>query len=52
MRALAEEQGVPFAVIGRVHGEALVLGDKVSIPLASALDAWQNGVAEALAAEG
>ena len=50
--ALAEEQGVPFAVIGRVHGQALVLGDKVSIPLASALHAWQNGVAEALAAEG
>ena len=52
VRALAEEQGVPFAVIGRVHGEALELGDKVSIPLASAQDAWQNGVAEALAAEG
>ncbi len=50
--ALAAEHDVPFAVIGRVHGDALVLGDKVSVPLASALHAWQNGVAEALAADG
>ncbi len=50
--AMAAEQGVPFAVIGYVHGQALALGDKVSVPLASALHAWQNGVAEALAAEG
>ncbi len=50
-RAVADEHQVPFAVIGRVQGSALVLGDKVCVPLASARRAWQNGMAEALAAE-
>lgn len=50
--ALAEEQSVPSTVIGRVQGDAIEIGDKVSVPLASARHAWQNGVAEALAAEG
>ena len=50
--AAAEENGVPCTVIGRVRGDALVLGGKLSVTLASARRAWQNGVAEALAAEG
>ena len=50
--AIANDSGVPCTVIGRVRSDALVLGDKVSVPLASATRAWQNGVAEALAAEG
>lgn len=49
--AIAAEASVPWAVIGRAQGDALVLGDKVRVPLASARQAWQNGVAEALAAE-
>lgn len=52
VRAIANDQDVPFAVMGRVQGDALILGDRVSVPLASARRAWQNGVAEALAAEG
>ena len=50
-RAVADEHQVPFTVIGRVQGSALVLGGKVRVPLASARRAWQNGMAEALAAE-
>ena len=50
-RAVADEHQVPFTVIGRVQGSALVLGGKVCVPLASARRAWQNGMAEALAAE-
>lgn len=52
VRALAEGQGVPCTIIGGVQGDAVVLGDKVSVPLASAQRAWQNGVAEALAEAG
>ena len=52
VRALAADHGVPFTVIGRVQGDAVVLGDTVSVPLASAQRAWQNGVAEALAKAG
>ena len=52
VRALAADHGVPCTVIGRVQGDAIVLGDKVSAPLASAQRAWQNGVAEALAKAG
>jgi len=52
VRALAGDQGVPCTVIGSVQGDAVVLGDKVSMPLASAQRAWQNGVAEALAETG
>ena len=50
--AIADDSGVPCTVVGRVRGDALVLGEKVSVPLASARRAWQNGVADALAAEG
>ena len=50
--AIADDSGVPCSVIGRVRGDVLALGDKVSVPLASARRAWQNGVADALAAEG
>ena len=50
-RAIAAGAAVPWALIGRTQGDALVLGDKVRVPLASARQAWQNGVAEALAAE-
>ena len=50
--AIADDSGVPCMVIGRVRGDVLALGDKVSVPLASARRAWQNGVADALAAEG
>jgi phosphoribosylformylglycinamidine synthase len=51
-RAVADGHGAPFTIIGRVQGSALALGDRVRVPLASARQAWQNGVAEALAAEG
>lgn len=52
VRAVAEACEVPFTVIGRVGGDTIALDDKVSLSLASAARAWQNGVAEALAAEG
>ena len=44
--AVAAEHGVPFAAVGNVGGDALVLGDCVDVPLASARQAWQNGLAE------
>ena len=50
--AVAGEHDVPCMVIGRVGGANVVLGDAVRVPLARARLAWQNGVADALAAEG
>ena len=48
----AGERGVPCTVIGRVGGADVLLGDAARVPLARARLAWQNGVADALAAEG
>ncbi len=50
--AAAGEGGVPCTVIGRVGGADVLLGDAAPVPLARARLAWQNGVADALAAEG
>jgi phosphoribosylformylglycinamidine synthase len=51
VNAVADRGGVPIAPIGCVQGDVLTLGNMVGVPLASARQAWQNGVAEALAGE-
>ncbi len=52
VNAAAAARGVPCVVIGRVGGDDLALGDAVRVPLAQARRAWQNGIPEALAADG
>jgi hypothetical protein len=47
---LAEEQGVPFAILGTVEGESLVVEDAggqplISVAMSEAKQRWQNGVA-------
>ncbi|MCH6567450.1 MAG: phosphoribosylformylglycinamidine synthase subunit PurL [Nitrospinae bacterium] len=50
LQVLAEEQGVPFAVLGTVEGESLVVVDSsgrslISVEVSEAKQRWQNGVA-------
>ena len=50
LQVLAEEQGVPFAILGTVEGESLVVVDSsgrslISVEVSEAKHRWQNGVA-------
>ena len=43
MARIADESGVPFAAVGRVGGDKLVMGDVVDMSVDEALQAWSGG---------
>jgi phosphoribosylformylglycinamidine synthase subunit PurL len=47
LEAMTKAQHVPMNVIGTVGGDSLTFGDFVSVPLADAADAWENGFSRA-----
>ncbi len=49
LECICEENGAPLTAIGRVGGERIVLLPGVAIALEEAGDAWQYGLADALA---
>ena len=49
---LAQQQGVPAAVIGRVGGARLTIGPWIDVPVDDVNRAWRTGLVNALEAEG
>ena len=49
LRALAEEEGVPFVALGRTQGDRMIVPGLVDLPVAALDGAWRSGLGLATA---